>query len=80
MQVMNPRCMNPHCMVRGHLVPLLKWAALLGLFLPVAGCSSSSSQGGLEGQMKEMNATREKTVKFAGTVTIDGKMPARRAQ
>lgn len=25
--------------------------------------------------MKELNATREKTAKFAGTVTIDGKIP-----
>ena len=67
--------MNSHCMVWGQLRPLLKWAALLGLFVPVAGCSSSSPSQALEGQMKEMNSTREKTVKFAGTVTIDGKMP-----
>ena len=30
--------------------------------------------------MKELNATREKTAKFAGTVTIDGKIAARRDQ
>ena len=57
----------------GYLVPSFEVGRFARLCL--AGCGSSSSQG-LEGQMKEMNATREKTAKFAGTVTIDGKTPA----
>ena len=55
-------------------LPFLNGAVLLGLFVVLAGCQRLES-GPIEGQMKELNATREKTAKFAGTVTIDGKIP-----
>lgn len=69
------RFMNPCFVVWGQVRPLGKLIGLLGLVLPVAGCGSRSSSQALDVQMKEMNATREKTARFAGTVTIDGKMP-----
>jgi hypothetical protein len=62
-----------HRKMRGPWPQLLNGAVLLGLFVLAAGCGDSNR--GLEGQMKELNSTREKTAKFAGTVTIDGKMP-----
>jgi hypothetical protein len=66
--------MNSHRKLAGLPRPVLKLAVSLGLLLAVAGCGSSATRG-LEGQMKEMNSAREKTAKFAGTVTIDGKLP-----
>jgi hypothetical protein len=66
--------MNSHRKLAGRPRPVLKLAVSLGLLLSVAGCGGSATRG-LEGQMKQMNSAREKTAKFAGTVTIDGKLP-----
>ena len=48
--------------------------ALIGIVPIVAGCGSKPGQS-LDDQLKEMNTSRQPTVKFAGTVTIDGLPP-----
>jgi hypothetical protein len=50
-------------------------AVLLGIGLFVAGCGSSGGPSVNE-QLKELGTPQVQTVKFAGTVTIDGKPPA----
>jgi hypothetical protein len=55
--------------------PVFLMAALIGSFSFLAGCGGSKSGQALEGQLKEMNLSREATGKFSGTVTVDGKPP-----
>jgi hypothetical protein len=47
---------------------------LIGIGPIVAGCGATPGQS-LNDQLKEMKTTQERTVKFAGTVTIDGQPP-----
>lgn len=54
--------------------PVFLLAALIGVGAVLAGCGKSQTQS-LEGQLKDLNLTRQPTAKFAGTVTIDGKPP-----
>ncbi|HXY37715.1 MAG TPA: hypothetical protein VEI07_26050 [Planctomycetaceae bacterium] len=51
--------------------------ALVGCGLFVAGCGSKPGQS-LDDQLREMKTSRQRTGKFAGTVTIDG-LPPREA-
>lgn len=55
--------------------PFLSTAILVAVCSFLGGCGQSKSSQSLEGQMKEMNLTRQPTAKFAGKVTIDGKAP-----